>query len=235
MLHWIWCTVNLWQGQFTPTSRSKCFPLRNVERFVWNVKAAIVLCQADLQLGLTQGEVSRRRAYHGWNEFDISEEEPLWKKYIAQVTDHTHTVYIREGGGPQTKPDKAGSDDSDLNCVVSLLSAPNTKVSPHSLISDLTLLTYQTPSLLHTSSSSLTAAPGWSQYTIFILGLIKFLEARHVPERHRLVVQTQNAHMETESLFTRTVQYVFCYMSSRLSDSSFCVMLLKCLHPHAVT
>lgn len=37
-------------------------------------------------MGLTQEEVSRRRAYHGWNEFDISEEEPLWKKYISQVT-----------------------------------------------------------------------------------------------------------------------------------------------------
>uniref|UniRef100_A0A3Q1FLK5 Calcium-transporting ATPase n=1 Tax=Acanthochromis polyacanthus TaxID=80966 RepID=A0A3Q1FLK5_9TELE len=42
---------------------------------------------ADQQLGLTQEEVSRRRVYHGWNEFDISEEEPLWKKYISQFKD----------------------------------------------------------------------------------------------------------------------------------------------------
>uniref|UniRef100_A0A3Q3XKB2 Calcium-transporting ATPase n=1 Tax=Mola mola TaxID=94237 RepID=A0A3Q3XKB2_MOLML len=42
---------------------------------------------ADLHLGLTQEEVSRRRAYHGWNEFDITEEEPLWKKYISQFKD----------------------------------------------------------------------------------------------------------------------------------------------------
>uniref|UniRef100_A0A8C3AKP3 P-type Ca(2+) transporter n=1 Tax=Cyclopterus lumpus TaxID=8103 RepID=A0A8C3AKP3_CYCLU len=42
---------------------------------------------ADLQVGLTQEEVSRRRTYHGWNEFDISEEEPLWKKYISQFKD----------------------------------------------------------------------------------------------------------------------------------------------------
>uniref|UniRef100_A0A7N8WMF0 Calcium-transporting ATPase n=1 Tax=Mastacembelus armatus TaxID=205130 RepID=A0A7N8WMF0_9TELE len=46
------------------------------------------LCrQAELQLGLTQDEVVRRRAYHGWNEFDISEDEPLWKKYISQFKD----------------------------------------------------------------------------------------------------------------------------------------------------
>uniref|UniRef100_A0A4W6DML6 Calcium-transporting ATPase n=1 Tax=Lates calcarifer TaxID=8187 RepID=A0A4W6DML6_LATCA len=43
--------------------------------------------QADLQLGLSQEEVSRRRAYHGWNEFDINEEEPLWKKYLLQFKD----------------------------------------------------------------------------------------------------------------------------------------------------
>uniref|UniRef100_A0A672KNJ2 Calcium-transporting ATPase n=1 Tax=Sinocyclocheilus grahami TaxID=75366 RepID=A0A672KNJ2_SINGR len=40
--------------------------------------------QADLQFGLTREEVTRRRAYHGWNEFDISEDEPLWKKYLSQ-------------------------------------------------------------------------------------------------------------------------------------------------------
>ncbi|XP_056618004.1 calcium-transporting ATPase type 2C member 1 isoform X2 [Triplophysa dalaica] len=43
--------------------------------------------QADLQFGLSQKEVERRRAYHGWNEFDISEDEPLWKKYILQFKD----------------------------------------------------------------------------------------------------------------------------------------------------
>ncbi|KAM6967964.1 calcium-transporting ATPase type 2C member 1 isoform 1-T1 [Aplochiton taeniatus] len=43
--------------------------------------------QADLQQGLSHHEVSRRRAYHGWNEFDISEGEPLWRKYICQFKD----------------------------------------------------------------------------------------------------------------------------------------------------
>nr|XP_012622354.1 calcium-transporting ATPase type 2C member 1 isoform X5 [Microcebus murinus] len=42
------------------------------------------ILQADLQNGLNKSEVSHRRAFHGWNEFDISEEEPLWKKYISQ-------------------------------------------------------------------------------------------------------------------------------------------------------
>uniref|UniRef100_A0A8C2XWI5 P-type Ca(2+) transporter n=1 Tax=Capra hircus TaxID=9925 RepID=A0A8C2XWI5_CAPHI len=43
------------------------------------------ILQADLQNGLNKCEVSHRRAFHGWNEFDISEDEPLWKKYISQV------------------------------------------------------------------------------------------------------------------------------------------------------
>ncbi|XP_051999926.1 calcium-transporting ATPase type 2C member 1 isoform X2 [Xyrauchen texanus] len=51
------------------------------------VNEVACLLQADLQFGLTQEEVARRRAYHGWNEFDISEDEPLWKKYILQFKD----------------------------------------------------------------------------------------------------------------------------------------------------
>ncbi|KAM9309221.1 calcium-transporting ATPase type 2C member 1 isoform 2-T5 [Pholidichthys leucotaenia] len=45
------------------------------------------LLQADLQRGLTQEEVRRRRTFHGWNEFDIGEDEPLWRKYLSQFKD----------------------------------------------------------------------------------------------------------------------------------------------------
>jgi hypothetical protein len=27
----------------------------------------------------------QRRSYHGFNEFEISKEEPLWKKYLGEV------------------------------------------------------------------------------------------------------------------------------------------------------
>ena len=47
--------------------------------------------QADLQNGLTSGEVAQRRRLYGFNEFDISEDEPLWKKYLGQVG-NTDTV-----------------------------------------------------------------------------------------------------------------------------------------------
>ncbi|XP_051871454.1 calcium-transporting ATPase type 2C member 1 isoform X1 [Pristis pectinata] len=42
------------------------------------------ILQGDLHNGLKNSEISRRRAYHGWNEFEINEDEPLWKKYISQ-------------------------------------------------------------------------------------------------------------------------------------------------------
>ncbi|XP_031432292.1 calcium-transporting ATPase type 2C member 1 isoform X2 [Clupea harengus] len=51
------------------------------------VNEVVCTLQADLQFGLTHEEVVRRRAYHGWNEFDINEEEPLWRKYISQFKD----------------------------------------------------------------------------------------------------------------------------------------------------
>ncbi|XP_056448626.1 calcium-transporting ATPase type 2C member 1 isoform X1 [Gadus chalcogrammus] len=51
------------------------------------VNEVACILQAELQLGLSQEEVARRRAYHGWNEFDISEDEPLWRKYMCQFKD----------------------------------------------------------------------------------------------------------------------------------------------------
>uniref|UniRef100_A0A670ZU64 Calcium-transporting ATPase n=1 Tax=Pseudonaja textilis TaxID=8673 RepID=A0A670ZU64_PSETE len=38
----------------------------------------------SLDKRLLSSEVCHRRAFHGWNEFDITEDEPLWKKYISQ-------------------------------------------------------------------------------------------------------------------------------------------------------
>lgn len=41
--------------------------------------------QANINWGLSQSDVQRRRDKHGWNEFNIGESEPLWKKYLMQV------------------------------------------------------------------------------------------------------------------------------------------------------
>ncbi|XP_072374008.1 calcium-transporting ATPase type 2C member 2-like isoform X2 [Scyliorhinus torazame] len=42
--------------------------------------------QADLQNGLTEVQVLERRLRYGWNEFEVSNPEPIWKKYLGQFT-----------------------------------------------------------------------------------------------------------------------------------------------------
>lgn len=41
-------------------------------------------CRTDLHRGLPHEEASRRRAIHGPNTFEITKEDPLWKKYLDQ-------------------------------------------------------------------------------------------------------------------------------------------------------
>ena len=42
--------------------------------------------QSDRECGLSEEEVRTRRGAVGWNEFQISEQEPLWRKYLEQVS-----------------------------------------------------------------------------------------------------------------------------------------------------
>ncbi len=42
----------------------------------------------DIQQGLTVVEAIRRQRLHGFNEFDVKEDEPLWKKYLDQVINY---------------------------------------------------------------------------------------------------------------------------------------------------
>ena len=41
--------------------------------------------QTNLNYGLTSKEAEDRRSFSGYNEFEIAEEDPLWKKYLDQV------------------------------------------------------------------------------------------------------------------------------------------------------
>ena len=42
--------------------------------------------QTNVKTGLDHAEASRRLAFHGSNDFEISKDDPLWKKYIGQVS-----------------------------------------------------------------------------------------------------------------------------------------------------
>ena len=41
--------------------------------------------RVDWNRGLSSAEAEQRRQLHGFNEFNIKEEEPLWKRYLKQV------------------------------------------------------------------------------------------------------------------------------------------------------
>ena len=41
--------------------------------------------QTDSKYGLTENEVSLRRKLYSFNEFEVTQSDPLWKKYLEQV------------------------------------------------------------------------------------------------------------------------------------------------------
>jgi len=49
--------------------------------------------EVDIQVGLSEFEVGQRRRNHGYNEFDITDDEPMWKKYLGQARSHC-VIYI---------------------------------------------------------------------------------------------------------------------------------------------
>jgi len=44
----------------------------------------IKLLQTDPKLGLDEREIVRRRKYYGHNDFEVDDDEPMWKKYLGQ-------------------------------------------------------------------------------------------------------------------------------------------------------
>ncbi|VDL79820.1 unnamed protein product [Nippostrongylus brasiliensis] len=42
------------------------------------------MLRSDATSGISSAEATLRRQYHGYNEFEVSEQEPLWKKYSEQ-------------------------------------------------------------------------------------------------------------------------------------------------------
>ncbi|CAK8684674.1 unnamed protein product [Clavelina lepadiformis] len=61
--------------------------LKALEASEMSVKEVSKELQADVKWGLSEGEVARRRKTHGFNEFEIKQDDPLWKKYLSQFKD----------------------------------------------------------------------------------------------------------------------------------------------------
>lgn len=49
---------------------------------------------ADPVRGLDESTAERRLHVHGPNEFEISKEEPLWKRYLGQVEINFSSSYV---------------------------------------------------------------------------------------------------------------------------------------------
>ncbi|XP_035825930.1 calcium-transporting ATPase type 2C member 1 [Aplysia californica] len=58
--------------------------LKSSEASAMTVREVQDMCRTDLDHGLRSDEARRRLLVHGPNNFDITKEEPLWKKYLDQ-------------------------------------------------------------------------------------------------------------------------------------------------------
>jgi Ca2+-transporting ATPase len=44
----------------------------------------IKMLQTDAKLGLNESDIPTRRKYYGLNDFEVDDDEPMWKKYLGQ-------------------------------------------------------------------------------------------------------------------------------------------------------
>ena len=68
-----------YDGSMVPTMRAS-------EAAVSTIADIVHRLRADCSKGLDTEQVERRRGVHGYNEFEIKEDDPLWKKYLNQVS-----------------------------------------------------------------------------------------------------------------------------------------------------
>lgn len=73
--------------------------MRASEAAVSTVADVVHRLGADCSRGLTNSQVEERRQIYGYNEFEIKEDDPLWRKYLNQVHSITEhgilTLYPR--------------------------------------------------------------------------------------------------------------------------------------------
>ncbi|GFT12919.1 calcium-transporting ATPase type 2C member 1 [Nephila pilipes] len=58
--------------------------LRTDEACRWTYDEVATLLNTNIHSGLSWQEANRRLSLYGFNEFEVTQEEPLWKKYIEQ-------------------------------------------------------------------------------------------------------------------------------------------------------
>lgn len=59
--------------------------MKSDEACTLSVEDLVRTLETDLNDGLSLYEVDVRKKIHGYNDFTLSEDTPIWKKYIEQV------------------------------------------------------------------------------------------------------------------------------------------------------
>ncbi|XP_071039665.1 calcium-transporting ATPase type 2C member 1 isoform X2 [Parasteatoda tepidariorum] len=75
--------VNIF-SQKQPNDEEGMHCLRSEEACRWTYDEVARLLNTNIHDGLTWNEANQRLSFHGYNEFEVTPEEPLWKKYIEQ-------------------------------------------------------------------------------------------------------------------------------------------------------
>lgn len=79
-------TVNLEQSELNPAPAMMATVISSQTASTLTVEEILKEFNTHETNGLLNEEIERRRMLHGWNEFDVCEETPLWRKYLDQVS-----------------------------------------------------------------------------------------------------------------------------------------------------
>lgn len=67
------------------TQKMRCLSTEEASKQPFEEVAARL--ETDIRTGLSWEEADARLKVHGCNEFDVKTEEPLWRKYLEQVSE----------------------------------------------------------------------------------------------------------------------------------------------------
>lgn len=68
--------------------------LRSTDVSCMSVEEVQEACRTHLQAGLSDEEAKRRHTMYGPNDFEIAKEEPLWRKFLGQVSEDVYLCRV---------------------------------------------------------------------------------------------------------------------------------------------
>ena len=92
------------QSSATSNNNQNGLPLSNGMIALLNSDAAcrvtsqeiIKILNTDPKLGLKENEISTRCKFYGHNDFEVDDDEPMWKKYLGQFKEPMILLYLHQ-------------------------------------------------------------------------------------------------------------------------------------------